>query len=80
MRNSGSARRALRAVEQPDARAEAHAAPLSRFDLAAAHAMAQYTPAEWALLEPSRRTQAIYAELRRVDLEVSPLPAAPGAR
>lgn len=71
--------RATRSAEAPAPRAPApppapDPGPASRFDVAASRAMARYTPAEWALLEPSRRTQAIYAELRRVDSEVNPRP------
>ena len=41
--------------------------PPSSFDIAAARAMARHSRDQWALLEPAKRTQAIYAELRRVD-------------
>lgn len=41
--------------------------PPSSFDTAAARAMARFSRDQWALLESSKRTQAIYAELRRID-------------
>ncbi len=43
------------------------AAPLTRFDIAASRANARYTAEAWALLDPGKRTAAIYAELRRLD-------------
>lgn len=52
-------------------RQAADAAAPSRFDLAAERAMARHSAAEWALLEPTKRTDAIYAELRRLDAEFS---------
>ncbi len=66
MRSSAPAARATRAPEGGE-RQSAEAGPPSSFDVAAARAMARYSPAEWALLEPSQRTEAIYAELRRLD-------------
>jgi len=70
---------AIRAARDPDGaekrmtaqRQPARAEPPSRFDVAAARAMARHSPAEWALLEPTKRTDAIYAELRRVDAQLS---------
>ena len=41
--------------------------PLSRFDIAAARARARYTAEEWVVLDPAKRSTAIYAELRRID-------------
>ena len=43
--------------------------PQTRFEIAAAQAMARHSPAEWALLEPRKRTDEIYAELRKLDAE-----------
>jgi hypothetical protein len=82
MRNNSSALRLARLAEarpEPDPPAP-EAAHQSRFDIAAARAMVRYTPAEWALLEPSRRTASIYTELRRLDAEWSGLPARPRTR
>jgi hypothetical protein len=39
----------------------------SRFDVAANIARSRYTAEQWALLEPRRRSAAIYGELRRLD-------------
>ncbi len=41
--------------------------PPTRFDLAAARARARYSAEEWVLLDPGKRSTAIYAELRRID-------------
>lgn len=41
--------------------------PPSRFEVAAARARARYSPEEWVLLDPGKRSTAIYAELRRID-------------
>ena len=43
------------------------AEPPSTFDIAAARAQARFTVEQWALLEPGRRSSAIYTELRRID-------------
>ena len=41
--------------------------PPSRFEVAAARAKARYSAEEWVLLDPGKRSTAIYAELRRID-------------
>lgn len=41
--------------------------PPSRFEVAAARAKARYSAEEWVLLDSSKRSTAIYAELRRID-------------
>ena len=76
MRSNTPAARAVRTPEGAERRLKperlvADGEPQSRFDLAAGRAMARHTPAEWALLEPTKRTDAIYRELRRLDTEFS---------
>jgi hypothetical protein len=52
---------------QPRAQDAAFTEPPSRFDIAAARARARYSAEEWVLLDPGKRSTAIYAELRRID-------------
>ena len=47
----------LPGLDQPD-----------RFELAAQRARARFSAEEWVLLDPGRRSGAIYTELRRIDL------------
>jgi len=39
----------------------------ARFQVAVERAMSRHSTSEWAVLEPRRRTDAIYTELRRLD-------------
>lgn len=60
-------RKTLSPAEAENSALSPAATDVSRFDLAAARAMGRYTAEQWAMLEPFQRSQAIYAELRRLD-------------
>ena len=85
MRKNSSALRLTRGSDVGDRPhypepASTEPAPQSRFDIAAERAMARYSAAEWVLLEPVRRTGAIYEELRRLDAELGGRASRAGGR
>ena len=66
--SSASAAAEPQSVTDPSSRASEKAQdPPSRFEVAAARAKARYSAEEWVLLDPGKRSTAIYSELRRID-------------